>query len=145
MKDDAIAVREFVADDLDAVVAFSLRAWEPVFTSLHAVLGDEIFLRLHPDWRERTWVRRHAIADPCSDSSIQAKCPRQESNLRTRFRKPLLYPLSYGGKNIDLQEFFCCEEYSIHWSGPLLSHVPSRTTQAPSRCGAIGLEPATAG
>ena len=23
--------------------------------------------------------------------------PRQESNLRTRFRKPLLYPLSYGG------------------------------------------------
>jgi hypothetical protein len=26
-----------------------------------------------------------------------AACPRQESNLRTRFRKPLLYPLSYGG------------------------------------------------
>jgi hypothetical protein len=25
------------------------------------------------------------------------RCPRQESNLRTRFRKPLLYPLSYGG------------------------------------------------
>jgi hypothetical protein len=27
------------------------------------------------------------------------KCPRPESNQRTRFRKPLLYPLSYGGKN----------------------------------------------
>src|SRR5262245_33886449 len=26
------------------------------------------------------------------------ECPRQESNLRTRFRKPLLYPLSYGGR-----------------------------------------------
>ena len=25
------------------------------------------------------------------------RCPRQESNLRTRFRKPLLFPLSYGG------------------------------------------------
>jgi hypothetical protein len=25
-------------------------------------------------------------------------CPRQESNLRTRFRKPLLYPLSYEGR-----------------------------------------------
>jgi len=25
------------------------------------------------------------------------KYPRQESNLRARFRKPLLYPLSYGG------------------------------------------------
>jgi hypothetical protein len=24
------------------------------------------------------------------------ECPRQDSNLRTRFRKPLLYPLSYG-------------------------------------------------
>jgi hypothetical protein len=24
--------------------------------------------------------------------------PRQESNLRTRFRKPMLYPLSYGGR-----------------------------------------------
>src|SRR5487761_2723384 len=24
-------------------------------------------------------------------------CPRQDSNLRTRFRKPLLYPLSYEG------------------------------------------------
>jgi hypothetical protein len=28
---------------------------------------------------------------------VQRECPRQESNLRTRFRKPLLYPLSYGG------------------------------------------------
>jgi hypothetical protein len=25
------------------------------------------------------------------------RCPRQESNLGTWFRKPLLYPLSYGG------------------------------------------------
>jgi hypothetical protein len=25
------------------------------------------------------------------------RCPRQESNLRTRFRRALLYPLSYGG------------------------------------------------
>ena len=28
----------------------------------------------------------------------QAACPRQESNLRTRFRKPLLSPLSYEGR-----------------------------------------------
>jgi hypothetical protein len=27
----------------------------------------------------------------------RAECPRPESNQRTRFRKPLLYPLSYGG------------------------------------------------
>ena len=51
MTRDAIDIRSFVEDDLEAVVAFSLRAWEPVFASVRAVLGDEIFLRLHPDWR----------------------------------------------------------------------------------------------
>jgi hypothetical protein len=34
--------------------------------------------------------------------SSQRRCPRQESNLRTRFRKPLLYPLSYGGRLLRL-------------------------------------------
>jgi hypothetical protein len=28
------------------------------------------------------------------------KCPRHESNVRTWFRKPLLYPLSYGGSQV---------------------------------------------
>jgi hypothetical protein len=28
---------------------------------------------------------------------LRRECPRHESNMRTRFRKPLLYPLSYGG------------------------------------------------
>jgi ribosomal protein S18 acetylase RimI-like enzyme len=51
MTDEAIQIREFHEGDLDAVVAFSLRAWEPVFDSIREVLGDEIFLRLHPDWR----------------------------------------------------------------------------------------------
>src|SRR5262249_8479701 len=31
------------------------------------------------------------------DPSPPGQCPRHESNMRTRFRKPLLYPLSYGG------------------------------------------------
>lgn len=51
MEDDVITIRELTHDDVEAVVAFSLRAWEPVFASLRHVLGDEIFLRLHPDWR----------------------------------------------------------------------------------------------
>jgi GNAT superfamily N-acetyltransferase len=46
-----IEVRSFEADDLEAIVELSLRAWEPVFTSLRDTLGDDIFLRLHPDWR----------------------------------------------------------------------------------------------
>jgi GNAT superfamily N-acetyltransferase len=46
-----IAIREFEDGDLQAIVDFSLRAWEPVFASVRSVLGDDIFLRLHPDWR----------------------------------------------------------------------------------------------
>lgn len=41
-----------------------------------------------------------AYAPPTSNPYVvRAECPRQESNLRiTRFRRPQLYPLSYGGK-----------------------------------------------
>ena len=53
---DAVAeetiIREFREDDLGAIVEFSLRAWEPVFGSVRNALGDDIFLRLHPDWKE---------------------------------------------------------------------------------------------
>ena len=45
-------IREFRKDDVRAIVEFSLRSWEPVFASLRQVLGDDIFLRLHADWKE---------------------------------------------------------------------------------------------
>jgi GNAT superfamily N-acetyltransferase len=47
-----IEIRLFEEEDLEAVVEFSLRAWEPVFASLRSVLGAELFLRLHPKWQE---------------------------------------------------------------------------------------------
>jgi GNAT superfamily N-acetyltransferase len=47
----AVEIREFEQGDVDAVVELSLRAWEPVFASVRNVLGDDVFLRLHPDWR----------------------------------------------------------------------------------------------
>ena len=49
---EAVEIREFQERDLDAIVEFSLRAWEPVFASLREVLGDPIFVRLKPDWKE---------------------------------------------------------------------------------------------
>ena len=49
---DAIEIRAFQESDLDTVVEFSIRAWDPVFASLREVLGDPIFLRLKPDWKE---------------------------------------------------------------------------------------------
>jgi hypothetical protein len=45
--------------------------------------------------------------------------PRQDSNLRTRFRKPMLYPLSYGG--------------SVSFSIPSLE-TSTRTTREPRSC-----------
>jgi hypothetical protein len=51
MTDDLIQIRSASGDDLDAIVEFSLRAWAPVFASLRNALGDDVFLRLHPDWR----------------------------------------------------------------------------------------------
>ncbi len=35
---------------------------------------------------------------PAKSPTKSPECPREESNLRTRFRKPLLYPLSYEGR-----------------------------------------------
>ena len=46
---DGVEIREFQESDLDAILAFSLRAWDPVFASLREVLGDPIFFRLKPD------------------------------------------------------------------------------------------------
>ena len=51
MGDDMTEIRPLTADDVDSLVDLSLRAWTPVHESLRRVLGDEIFLRLHPDWR----------------------------------------------------------------------------------------------
>ena len=58
-------------------------AGEPLSVSATSPRGG----RREPAWRDRR-ERLHDFST----------CPRQESNLRTRFRKPLLYPLSYEGE-----------------------------------------------
>jgi GNAT superfamily N-acetyltransferase len=50
--------------DLDAVVAFALRAWEPVFASVRELLGDDVFLHLHPDWTES---QTNAVRSVCAN------------------------------------------------------------------------------
>ena len=45
-------IREFREDDIGEIIELSLRAWEPVFASVRQVLGEDIFLRLHPSWKE---------------------------------------------------------------------------------------------
>jgi ribosomal protein S18 acetylase RimI-like enzyme len=53
-------IRPLEDRDAEAVVGLSLRAWAPVFASLELVLGSDIFLRQHPDWRED---QRRAVED----------------------------------------------------------------------------------
>jgi GNAT superfamily N-acetyltransferase len=65
VRHDSIVIRQFEANDLDAVVAFSLRAWEPVFASVRNVLGDDVFLRLHPDWRAS---QADAVTSSCTSN-----------------------------------------------------------------------------
>jgi ribosomal protein S18 acetylase RimI-like enzyme len=43
-------IRPLTPADTAAVVAFSLRAWAPVFESFRTVLGDRVYQALYPDW-----------------------------------------------------------------------------------------------
>ena len=63
MTESAIEIREFREGDLETVVEFSLRAWAPVFASVRDVLGDDIFLRLHPDWKAN---QAEAVRSSCT-------------------------------------------------------------------------------
>jgi ribosomal protein S18 acetylase RimI-like enzyme len=62
--ENAIEIREFCEGDLETVVEFSLRAWAPVFSSVRDVLGDNIFLRLHPDWKAN---QEDAVRSSCTN------------------------------------------------------------------------------
>ena len=64
MAESAIEIREFHEGDLETVVEFSLRAWSPVFASVRDVLGDDIFLRLHPDWKAN---QAEAVRSSCTN------------------------------------------------------------------------------
>ena len=64
MTESAIEIREFREGDLETVVEFSLRAWAPVFASVRDVLGEDIFLRLHPDWKVN---QAEAVRSSCTN------------------------------------------------------------------------------
>ena len=47
-----VAIRPFQTSDFEAVVALSLRAWEPVFDSIRATLAPAVYEAFYPDgWR----------------------------------------------------------------------------------------------
>lgn len=73
-----------------------------------SLIGDRLYRRsiaLSTQQRQRAGSSETGSRSSCLASTlvnrmivlVEAKCPRQDSNLRTRLRRPLLYPLSYGG------------------------------------------------
>ncbi|WP_119067385.1 GNAT family N-acetyltransferase [Rubrobacter indicoceani] len=59
-------IRPLKKQDVERIVEFSLRAWEPVYESLEKALGEEIFRRQHPDWRGD---QRRAVEGGCDPES----------------------------------------------------------------------------
>jgi ribosomal protein S18 acetylase RimI-like enzyme len=58
-------VRPYSAEDREAVVALSLRAWEPVFASMQRVLaGSGVYEAFYPDWRR---AQAEAVARACAE------------------------------------------------------------------------------
>jgi ribosomal protein S18 acetylase RimI-like enzyme len=43
-------LRRYRRSDADRIVELSLAAWAPVFASFRAILGDDLYARVHPDW-----------------------------------------------------------------------------------------------
>ncbi|MGY1683852.1 GNAT family N-acetyltransferase [Geodermatophilus sp. SYSU D01176] len=55
--------------DVDAVVAFSLDAWAPVFAGFEAVMGSRVYRLVYPDWRT---AQAAAATQLCRSAEIGA-------------------------------------------------------------------------
>jgi ribosomal protein S18 acetylase RimI-like enzyme len=65
---NGIRIAMFEDADLDALVALALRAWAPVFESIAATLGAELFREQYPDWR---LTQRNAVVSACRGSDMR--------------------------------------------------------------------------
>lgn len=44
-------IREYRDEDVEAIVELSIRAWQPVFASMEAIMDPKVFGHFYPDWR----------------------------------------------------------------------------------------------
>jgi ribosomal protein S18 acetylase RimI-like enzyme len=68
-------IKPYDADQLDAVIRLSLRAWTPVFNSIQNVMDLDVYRELHPDWRvsqQRAVEAVCAAEDTCVWVAIDA-------------------------------------------------------------------------
>jgi ribosomal protein S18 acetylase RimI-like enzyme len=62
-----LAIRPLTDADVEAVVAFALDAWAPVFASFEAVLGPRAYGLVYPDWRT---AQAAAVAEVCRSADV---------------------------------------------------------------------------
>jgi hypothetical protein len=65
-------IRPLTQGDIAAVVEFSLRAWAPVFESFRAVLGEQVYQVLYPDWATS---QAGAVEAVCQDDTHKCGSP----------------------------------------------------------------------
>jgi ribosomal protein S18 acetylase RimI-like enzyme len=64
---------------LDGIVRVSLRAWHPVFESLSAAMGPELFRAFYrDDWRE---AQRGAVESVCADENVHVWVASEEAQI----------------------------------------------------------------
>ena len=57
-------IRPLTAGDVGEIVDLSIQAWAPVFASFEAMMGTELYRRVHPDWRrDQATAVRQALED----------------------------------------------------------------------------------
>jgi GNAT superfamily N-acetyltransferase len=65
----SLHIRPFADRDLDAIVQFSLLAWEPVFTAWEQILGSELYpIAIYEDWRAS---QQEGVEKVCQNKNIR--------------------------------------------------------------------------
>jgi len=62
-----LTIRPQLDADVAAIVAFSVRAWRPVFESMASVLGPRLNRLVYPDWAAG---QARAVEDVCRDETM---------------------------------------------------------------------------
>lgn len=48
---DNIIIRDLTETDRSRVIEIALAAWAPIYASFRQILGEELYIKQHPDWR----------------------------------------------------------------------------------------------
>lgn len=67
MEESPLEIEPYAPAHLAALIDLTLRAWTPVFASIEAAMGSDIFRAQHPDWRVD---QQAAVESVCADPDV---------------------------------------------------------------------------